>query len=175
MQLACERSDISRATFYRWKKDDKEFSEAIDEAIVSGASLINDMAESKLIAAIKEGNMTGIIYWLKHRHPAYTTRVELAVGPKQNDELKSRLEKVESTPKTVVAPGHQAADVNKVDGNGTTMQKQENPVDAEITKLEKAELECQSPTEKHRLSIQVAMMRIRKSNNDALMAFKKNS
>lgn len=87
IQLACERTKISRATFYRWRKDDSAFAEAVDEALSSGASLINDMAESKLIAAIKEGHMTGIIYWLKHRHPAYATRVELAVGQTQKDEL----------------------------------------------------------------------------------------
>lgn len=94
IQLACERSNVSRATFYRWRKDDKDFAEAVDEALSSGASLISDMAESKLIAAIKEGNMTGIIYWLKHRHPAYATRVELAVGPKQNDELTAEQQKI---------------------------------------------------------------------------------
>lgn len=94
IQLACERSDVSRATFYRWRKDDKEFAEAVDEALLSGASLVNDMAESKLIAAIKEGNMTGIIYWLKHRHPAYTTRVELAVGTTQNDELTAEQQQI---------------------------------------------------------------------------------
>lgn len=94
IQLACERSNVSRATFYRWRKDDKEFAEAVDEALSSGASLVNDMAESKLIAAIKEGNLTGIIYWLKHRHPAYTTKVELAVGPKQNDELTNEQQQI---------------------------------------------------------------------------------
>ncbi len=94
VQLACDRTDVSRATFYRWKKSDKDFAEAVDEALLSGSSLINDMAESKLIAAIKEGNMTGIIYWLKHHHPAYTTRVELSVGPKQNDELTAEQQQV---------------------------------------------------------------------------------
>jgi predicted DNA binding protein len=87
VEFACQKTNISRATFYRWKKADSTFAEEVDEAIVSGASLVNDMAESKLIAAIKEGNMSGIIYWLKHHHPAYTTRVELAVGLKQNEEL----------------------------------------------------------------------------------------
>ncbi|MFH1767374.1 MAG: phBC6A51 family helix-turn-helix protein [Patescibacteria group bacterium] len=87
VHLACERTGISRATFYRWKKADQEFADAVDEAIASGASLINDLAESKLISAIQNGHMTGIIYWLKHHHPAYTTRVELAVGLKQNEEL----------------------------------------------------------------------------------------
>ena len=87
VQLACQKVDISRATFYRWKKEDKKFANEVEEALVSGASIINDMAESKLIAAIKEGHMTGIIYWLKHHHPAYTTRVELSMQQNPKDEL----------------------------------------------------------------------------------------
>lgn len=87
IQLACERSDISRMTFYRWKKEDKSFAEAVEEALTTGSALINDLAESKLIAAIKEGNMTGIIWWLKHHHSAYATRIELAVNQKPREEL----------------------------------------------------------------------------------------
>ena len=36
------------------------------------------MAESQLITAIKQGNMTAIIYWLKHHHNTYATRIELS-------------------------------------------------------------------------------------------------
>ena len=88
VQVACERTDVSRATFYRWKKEDVVFAEAVDEALATGSSLINDMAESKLISAIKEGHMTGIIYWLKHHHPTYATRVELSMQQNRpQDEL----------------------------------------------------------------------------------------
>lgn len=78
VQLACEKSSISRATYYRWKKEDPEFARLADDAIDGGVSIINDMAESQLISNIKDGNMTAIIYWLKHRHKAYSTRVEIS-------------------------------------------------------------------------------------------------
>lgn len=87
VQLACERAGIGRATYYRWHRDDNAFAEAADEAIATGSSIINDLAESKLIAAIKEQNFSAIAFWLKHHHPTYATRVELAIGQKQNDEL----------------------------------------------------------------------------------------
>lgn len=87
VQIACEKVGVGRATYYRWRKDDKEFANAADEALVQGAHLINDMAESQLISAIREKNMTAIIYWLKHRHPAYATRVELSVNKPQSEEL----------------------------------------------------------------------------------------
>jgi hypothetical protein len=32
---------------------------------------MNDMAESQLLNAVRDGNMTGIIFWLKSRHKAY--------------------------------------------------------------------------------------------------------
>jgi len=77
VQIVCEKVGVSRATFYRWKQDDLAFADAIDRAIFMGVELINDMAESQLLAAIRDQNMTAIIFWLKHRHRGYGTRVEL--------------------------------------------------------------------------------------------------
>lgn len=77
VQIACERSGVSRATYYRWRKDDADFATVADEAIVEGSSLVNDMAESQLLSAIKDKNMTAIIFWLKHHHRAYATRMQI--------------------------------------------------------------------------------------------------
>jgi hypothetical protein len=77
VQSACQKIGIGRATFYRWKKEDQAFAEAVDEALETGAGMVNDMAESQLLAGIRDGNMTAIIFWLKHHHRAYTTKVEL--------------------------------------------------------------------------------------------------
>jgi len=77
VQLACEKSGIGRATYYRWRKEDNEFAIDADKALQEGVSLMNDFAESQLISSIRDKNMTAIIYWLKHRHKAYSTKVEL--------------------------------------------------------------------------------------------------
>lgn len=77
IQLACEKSGVGRATYYRWRNEDREFAKEADEALHEGISLMNDFAESQLISSIKDKNMTAIIYWLKHRHKDYSTRVEL--------------------------------------------------------------------------------------------------
>ncbi len=87
VQLACEKVGVSRATFYRWKKVDAQFELQVDEAIYAGKHLINDMAESQLIRAIKDGNMTSIIFWLKNNHPDYKTRVELSGTVKTQTKL----------------------------------------------------------------------------------------
>lgn len=77
VQVACKKANIGRATYYRWRKEDLEFASQADEALEYSASLINDMAESQLISAIKDKNLTAIIFWLKYHHKAYATRVEV--------------------------------------------------------------------------------------------------
>lgn len=77
VQVACEKSGIGRATFYRWKQEDKDFARKADSALSDGTALVNDVAESQLMSAIKDKNMTAIIFWLKHHHPSYATKVEL--------------------------------------------------------------------------------------------------
>ncbi len=47
IQIACEKSGISRATYYRWRKENPKFGKMADEAIVEGESFINDMSESQ--------------------------------------------------------------------------------------------------------------------------------
>lgn len=77
IQLVCEKTGLGRATYYRWRKDDKEFAKEADEAIHEGVKLMNDMAESQLLSAIKDKNLTAIIFWLKHRHKSYTQKFEV--------------------------------------------------------------------------------------------------
>lgn len=77
VQIACEKVGIGRATYYRWRELDQNFADAANKAIQEGRQFINDMAESQLLSAIRDQNMTAIIFWLKHNHAAYTTRVEI--------------------------------------------------------------------------------------------------
>jgi ACT domain-containing protein len=77
VQIACEKAGVSRATFYRWRKASKKFADACDKALESGSALINDMAESQLISAIRDRNITAMIFWLKSHHKAYGTKIEL--------------------------------------------------------------------------------------------------
>lgn len=77
VQLACEKTGLGRATYYRWRKDDKDFAKDADEALHEGVKLMNDMAESQLLSAIKDKNLTAIIFWLKHRHKSYTQKFEV--------------------------------------------------------------------------------------------------
>ncbi|MBI2096276.1 MAG: hypothetical protein HYT43_01420 [Candidatus Taylorbacteria bacterium] len=93
IQIACEKVGISRMTYYRWRKDDPEFAKASDSALSEGSLLVNDMAESQLMSAIRDKNMTAIIFWLKHHHANYTNRLEIS-GHIKTEELTSEQKKL---------------------------------------------------------------------------------
>jgi hypothetical protein len=77
IQIACDKTQVSRASFYRWRADDEVFAKAVDEALLDCHLLVNDLAETQLINAVKERNFAAIAYWLKHHHPSYKTKVEI--------------------------------------------------------------------------------------------------
>lgn len=77
IQVACEKTGIGRATYYRWRKEDPEFTKMADEALSEGSLFVNDMAESQLFQAIRNQNLGAIIFWLKNHHPAYANKVEI--------------------------------------------------------------------------------------------------
>lgn len=85
VQIACEKAGIGRATYYRWRKEDTGFAQVSDQALLDGNLLVNDMAESQMMSAIKDKNMTAIIFWLKHHHPAYATKIEIMASNKNQD------------------------------------------------------------------------------------------
>lgn len=87
IEIACKKAGISRATYYRWKKDDPEFAKQANKALREGTELISDMAESQLINQIRDKNMTAIIFWLKHHRQAYETRVRLFHESEESEEL----------------------------------------------------------------------------------------
>ena len=89
VQVACEKTGIGRATYYRWRKEDEKFAEESDEALYSGKKIVNDMAESQLMKAVRDGNMTGIIFWLKNNHPDYKTKVEVTGRLENSNKLTS--------------------------------------------------------------------------------------
>ena len=77
IQIACEKTGVSRMTYYRWKNEDKEFSKQIDTALLEGQSLVNDLAESQLISAVKDRNIQAIMHWLRHHHPTYANTLQI--------------------------------------------------------------------------------------------------
>ena len=100
IETACQKIDISRMTFYRWKQEDAQFAKRVDEALLDGRLLVNDLAESQLINAVKDRNFSAIAYWLRHHHPNYKTRIEIEgvvntiheLSPEQEDLMRKAFE-----------------------------------------------------------------------------------
>ncbi len=74
IQVAVKRVGISRATYYRWCEEDREFDRVATEAIREGSMVINELAQSKIIEQMSTGNMTAAIFWLKSRDPKFSDR-----------------------------------------------------------------------------------------------------
>ncbi len=77
VQVACERTGLSRNTVYRWRKEDKAFTKNMDDALAEGVELVSDMSESQLLTLIKEKNYSAISFWLRHRNNNYKDRLEI--------------------------------------------------------------------------------------------------
>ena len=84
IEFASKRAGIGRTTFYRWKKEDPEFAKQAEEAAQEGVEVISEMAESQLLSCIKDKELGAITFWLKHRDPKYSSKLEVKV--KNDDE-----------------------------------------------------------------------------------------
>ncbi len=87
IQAACERSSVSRASVYRWKKQSKKFAQDMEEALQQGEELINDLSEGQLIKMIKEGNFSAVRLWLGTRHPKFRQKIEVTARMEKQEEL----------------------------------------------------------------------------------------
>jgi len=110
IQIAVERSGISKATFYRWKED-KEFAQKVEDAMTEGNSLITDIAIAQLISSIKDKNLGAIKFWLEKHDVNYANKMhitaeiekELILSPEQEAFMRRALELV-SPPAPPVEP-----------------------------------------------------------------------
>lgn len=72
---ACEQMKISRQAYYNWLNDDYEFRENINNI----DEFILDRVEQALLQQIENGNITGIIFYLKTKGKkrGYVEKVEI--------------------------------------------------------------------------------------------------
>lgn len=94
IQVACKKVGIGRATYYRWRKEDKVFARQSGDAMGQGIEFINDMSESQLVTLIKEKKMPAITLWLKHHHPRYGSKNQPYIPITSADELSPEEENI---------------------------------------------------------------------------------
>jgi len=81
LQVVFERSGTSKATFYRWKSEDPEFAEKVDETKSEGIDFINDIAKATIIALIKDKNVGATKFWLLHNDKNYKKQLNKLEEP----------------------------------------------------------------------------------------------
>lgn len=84
VQVAAEKSGLSRNSVYRWRKEDKVFLKKMDDALTEGVAFVNDMSETQLLTLIKEKSFPALSFWLRHRNDNYKNKLEITT--KDDDE-----------------------------------------------------------------------------------------
>lgn len=93
VQVACEKTGVSRNSVYRWRKEDSRFAKKMDEALARGVDLVNDMSESQLLTLIKEKSFSAVSFWLRHRNKNYKDKLEVTTKD-DKEELTSEQAKI---------------------------------------------------------------------------------
>ncbi len=138
IQIACERASVSRATFYRWRDQDKEFEKSVKEALAEGEIFINELSESQLISLIKEKNWPAISFWLRNHDPKYTQRIEITaktpqeeLNPEQEAIVREalRLSGIAPSEETKVEDNQKQKILTTIQNNELTNSKQQSIVE----------------------------------------------
>lgn len=100
VSIACEKSGVGRTTFYRWKQQDAQFSEAVDEILETQG----DYVENRLLQLITEGDTSATIFYCKTKLKSrgYTERDKPSAptGTPQPHPLKPEAQDVKPAPAT---------------------------------------------------------------------------
>lgn len=76
-KYAYGKASVPKATYYKWRKTDKDFLFLTDAAITEGKVSINDLSKSQIIKKIQSGNLTACIFWLKHNDADFNPRIAI--------------------------------------------------------------------------------------------------
>ena len=78
MQVACQKTGIGRTSYYRLRKESKEFARLADLALEEGRAVANDLGEATTISLMKDRDMNAVRFWLTHNHPRYANKLEIS-------------------------------------------------------------------------------------------------
>lgn len=85
---ACKSVNVPFSTAYDWRTQDAEFDKAVKAARDASDEMGGDLAESKLMKAINNEELTAILFYLKTKHKkrGYVERQETDHGLRKDAE-----------------------------------------------------------------------------------------
>jgi len=94
VSTACNRTGISRSSYYKWYKEDEEFRKRVDD--IDNVKL--DFVESKLFKNIENEKEKSIIFYLQHKghKRGYIQRQNINLTSNEEDIKKIEIEIIES-------------------------------------------------------------------------------
>ena len=94
VSTACNRTGISRSSYYKWYKEDEEFRQKVDD--IDNVKL--DFVESKLFKNIENEKEKSIIFYLQHKghKRGYIQRQNINLTSNEEDIKKIEIESIES-------------------------------------------------------------------------------
>ena len=94
VSTACNRTGISRSSFYKWYKEDEEFRKKVDD--IDNVKL--DYVETKLFKNIENEKEKSIIFYLQHKghKRGYVQRQNINLTSNEEDIKKIEIEIIKS-------------------------------------------------------------------------------
>ena len=94
VSTACNRTGISRSSFYKWYHEDEEFRKKVDD--IDNVKL--DYVETKLFKNIENEKEKSIIFYLQHKghKRGYVQRQNINLTSNEEDIKKIEIEIIES-------------------------------------------------------------------------------
>ena len=96
LAAAAQKAKVGYSTLYDWRAVDADFDKSIDAARKLNHGIGGDLAESKLMGKVNEGDTTSILFYLKTRHKdrGYVERFEQNHGGQENNPIKAKVDVV---------------------------------------------------------------------------------
>ena len=85
--LVCQKMDIDRTTYYRWRDNDPVFAKAVKDSFADLNERVEDML---MIKIFQQGDGSSIRYFLDRKNPNYKPKVKVetqVVGDKTLEDL----------------------------------------------------------------------------------------
>jgi hypothetical protein len=77
VQVACEKTGLSRNSVYRWRKEDKEFLKKMDDALCRRRCSCKRYERKPVAHAHQGKELSAISFWLRHRNDNYKNKLEI--------------------------------------------------------------------------------------------------